>query len=141
LHDGRVEAMPASKPEIDDMRELVERCLKDVGFPLAPDNRFGLTYNAARTLAAMAVRAGGYRVKHRGGGHYNTFVALKVAMGPSIVAMADYLNLCRDKRNELSYESAHVVTETEADELVRKTRELHALVETWIVRHHPHLKH
>jgi len=132
--------MPASKPELDDMRELVARCLKDSALPLTPDNKFGLTYNAARTLAVMAVRAAGYRIKHRGGGHYNTFLALKAAMGSSIDAMADYLNLCRDKRNELSYEAADVVTETEAQELITKTQELQTLVEAWLAQNHPNLK-
>jgi len=140
LKEGRVEALPANKPELDDMRQLVARCLKDSAFPLSPDSRFGLAYNAARTLAAMAVHAAGYRIKHRGGGHYNTFLALKAAMGPSIHTMADYLDLCREKRNELSYEAANVVTDTDADELVTKTEELRKNIESWIALNHPHVK-
>lgn len=105
LKEGRVEAVPASRPEIDDMRAIVAHCLTDAALPLFPDNKFGLVYNAARTLAAMAAHAAGYRVRPRGGGHYNTFVALRAAMGPSIYALADYLNDCRMKRNELSYGS------------------------------------
>ena len=122
------------------MRALVARCLKDSNLPLAPDNKFALVYNAARTPAVLAVRAAGYRIKQRGGGHYNTFLALKAALGPSVEPMADYLNLCRGKRNELSYEAANVVTDTEAVELVTKTRELQRLVETLIAQHYPHLK-
>jgi hypothetical protein len=140
LKEGRVEAVPPSKPEIDDMRAIVARSLTDSALPLFPDNKFSLVYNAARTLAAMAVYAAGYRVKHRGGGHYNTLLALRAAMGPSIHALADYLEDCREKRNELSYEAANVVTETEANELVTKTQELQTLVEAWIGRNYPHLK-
>lgn len=125
---------------MDDMRAIVAHCLKDSALPLFPDNKFALVYNAARTLAALAVHAAGYRVKHRGGGHYNTFLALRAALGPSVRALADYLDDCREKRNELSYEAANVVTETEANELVAKTRELQTLVEGWIARNHPHLK-
>ena len=122
------------------MRSIIDRCLKDAGLPLFPDNKFSLTYNAARSLAVIVVYAAGYRIKHRGGGHYNTFLALKAAMGPSIEPMANYLDDCRQKRNELSYESVDVVTETEADELVTKTLELQTLVEDWIAKNHPHLK-
>lgn len=122
------------------MRAIVARCLKDCSYPLYPDNKFGLAYTAARTLAAMAVYAAGYRVKHRLGGHYNTFLALKIALGPSIESLADYLDDCREKRNELSYEAAGVVTETEANELVQKTRDFQRLVEAWISKNHRHLK-
>lgn len=140
MNEGRVEAAPAGKAELADLRAIVARCLKDSALPLDPDNKFSLVYNAARTLAVIAAAAAGYRIKHRGGGHYNTFVALKAAMGASIHTMADYLDDCREKRNELSYEAANVVTETEVEELLVKTKELQALVESWITVNHPHLK-
>jgi hypothetical protein len=140
LDEARVEPLPASKPELDGLRELARRCLQDASLPLSADNRFGITYNAARALATMAVRAARYRVRQRGGAHYSTLLALKAAMGPRIQEMADYLNLCRGKRNELSYEAANVVTDGEADELLKKTRQLQALVEGWIATHYPELK-
>jgi len=140
LREGRVEAVPASKAELADLRAIVARCLKDSSLPLFPDNKFALIYNAARTLAVIAAAAAGYRIKHRGGGHYNTFLALKAAMGRGIDATADYLDECREKRNELSYETANVVTETEVEELLTRTKELETLVEAWIARKHPHLK-
>jgi len=65
---------------------------------------------------------------------------LRAAIGSGIDPMADYLNVCREKRNELSYAAAHVVTESEATELVQKTQELEQLVESWIGKHHPHLR-
>ncbi len=140
LNENRVERAPATKADIDELRTLVSRCLQDSALPLFPDNKFGLVYNAARTLAVMAAGAAGYRVKLRGGGHYNTFLALKAALGPGIEAMADYLDECREKRNELSYEAANVVTQSEVDDLIVKTRELETLVEDWIAKHAPHLK-
>jgi hypothetical protein len=139
LKEGRVEVAQPSKPELDDWRSIVARCLHDANLPLFPDNRFSLTYNAARTLAVMAVAAAGYRVKSFGGGHVNTFRALKAALGSDIHALADYLDACREKRNELSYESANVITETEAAELISRTVELRSRVETWIAQNHPHL--
>lgn len=131
---------PAGKAELTDLRAIVARCLKDSSLLLFPDNKFSLIYNAARTLAVMAAAAAGYRIKHRGGGHYYTFLALKAAMGTDIDTLADYLDDCREKRNELSYEAANVVTETEVEELLTRTKELQSLVESWIAANHPHLK-
>ena len=48
--------------------------------------------------------------------------------------------MTNNKRNELSYEAADVVTETEAEELITKTRDLQTLVEVWIAQNYPHLK-
>lgn len=140
LRENRVEAATAAKADIDELRAIVARCLTDASLPLFPDNKFALVYNAARTLAVMAAAAAGYRIRHRGGGHYNTFLALRAALGSGVDALADYLDECRVKRNELSYEAANVVTQTEADELLKKTKELDLLVEAWIAANHPHLK-
>ncbi|MCK4340788.1 MAG: hypothetical protein KAY37_03585 [Phycisphaerae bacterium] len=95
-----------------------------------------MAYNAARTLATMAIRAAGYRVKQTGGAHYNTFLALEAAMDPSVATIAAYLNNCRVKRNELSYGAAALVSESDAGELLEKTEQLRRLVEDWIVRKH-----
>ncbi len=140
LNEGRVEALPANKPELDDLRRLVARCLQDAALPLSADNKFGIAYSAARALATIAVRASGYRVRPYGGGHYNTFLALKAALGSSIDPLAAYLNLCREKRNELTYEASNVVTDTEAEELVVKTAELQRIVDAWIATTHSQLK-
>lgn len=122
------------------MRAVVRRSLKDCALPLFADNKFALAYNAARALAAMAVLAAGYRIRANRGAHFNTFVALKAAMGPVVYALADYLDICRRKRNELSYEAADIVSDAEAEELVVKTRELEGLVEGWIAERFPHLR-
>ncbi len=68
----------------------------------------------------MVVRASGYRVKAAGGAHYSTFVALAAADSKSFAKYAAYFNTCREKRNTLSYELAGVVTDSEAEELLRE---------------------
>ena len=68
-----------SKAELDNLRSIVARSLKDVGVAgLSADARFVMAYDAARTLSLMIVRASGYRPRSVGG-HYNTFLALEVA--------------------------------------------------------------
>ena len=55
--------------------------------------------------------------------HQTTFQALKLAMGSSVNAMADYLDRCRRKRNEMTYDSEGVVSSTDAKELLAKAKE------------------
>ena len=70
---------------------------------------------------------------------YNTFLALETALGPSAATMAAYLDNCRTARNELSYDAAGLVSESDADELVEKAEELRDVVEGWISKNHPNL--
>lgn len=71
---GRVFALPPSKAELDNLRSIVARSLKDVtSAGLSADYRFVMAYDAARTLSLLVVRACGYRPRTIGG-HYNTFL-------------------------------------------------------------------
>ena len=73
------------------------------------------------------------------GAHYNTFLAVEAAIGSSAAALAAYLDNCRVKRNELSYDAANLVSESDGDELLDRARELRVLVEDWIAQNHPGL--
>jgi len=120
--EKRVAPEPTSRAEIDELREVVERNLNDAALPgLSADGKFAMAYNAARTLANIAVRASGYRVKHAGGGHYNTFLAMEQALGPAYATLSAYFDACRIKRNDLSYDAANVVTDAEANHLLNET--------------------
>jgi hypothetical protein len=64
LASNTVTSLPATKAELDKLRSLVARSLKDVAATgLSTDMRFILAYDAARTLSLMIVRAAGYRPK------------------------------------------------------------------------------
>jgi hypothetical protein len=79
LAENRVAAELPSKVELDNLRSIVIRSLKDVTAPgLSADTRFVLAYDAARTLSLIIVRAAGYCPKAMGG-HCNTFLALAEA--------------------------------------------------------------
>ena len=139
LAGNRIETHRTSKQEVGDLRSAVERNLCDAAIAqLSADNRFGLAYEAALLLGKMAIACAGYRVKGQGS-YQTTFAALRIALGSSIGNTASYLDRCRRKRNELSYDSAGVVTATEADELLAKARSLQQTVENWIARNHPSL--
>ena len=98
-----------------------------------------MAYNAARTLATIAIRAAGYRVRQTGGAHYNTFLAMETALGSSASTLATYFDNCRVKRNELIYDAANRVGENDAGELLKNAKKLRVLVEDWIARNRPDL--
>ena len=139
LDTNRVEVHTTSKQELDDLRRAVKRDLQDAAIEgLSDDNRFGMAYEAALLVAKMAVAAAGYRIKGLGA-HQTTFVARKLALGVEMTQTASYLDRCRRMRNELSYDTAGVVTDDEAAELLKEARKLKDTVEHWINENHPGL--
>src|SRR6266702_8476913 len=129
LEERRVAREPARKEELAKLRAVAERNLADAGIEaLSTDGKFGHAYEAARALSTMVVRASGYRVKSARGAHYGTFVALETADPKRFARHAAYFNTCREKRNDLSYELAGVVTDSEAEELLREVPAFQALV-------------
>ncbi len=121
------------------MRAVAHRNLANAQIKkLSDDGRFGHAYDAARILATILVRASGYRVKSDGGGHYNTFLAMKAA-GADFVTKAVYFDACRRKRNHFLYEQANVVSNTEAEELLFHATGLSLEVDAWLKKHHANL--
>ena len=95
---------------------------------------------ATRNAMQMVLACSGYRVTARGGHHQASFEAVELAMGPSVSALAAYFDTCRRKRHQIDYDLADAVSETEAEELVRKATEFQRDVETWIATNHPAFK-
>lgn len=138
LDDRRVTELPSSKAELDNLRSIVVRCLKDAAAAnLSADARFVLAYDAARTLSLMIVRAEGYRPRSAGG-HYNTFLALEAA-DPSFAKLSAYFDGCRIKRNECEYVSAGGISDTDAQGLLRTVQSFATDCEAWIKKRHPAL--
>jgi hypothetical protein len=138
LFDRTVTALAPSKQELDNLRSIVARCLRDVSVPgLSADARFVIAYDAARTLALMVVRAAGYRPRSTGA-HHNTFAALEAA-DPAFAEVSAYFDGCRIKRNVSEYEFAGGVTDTDADGLLKTVQQFAGEAEAWIRTHHPSL--
>jgi hypothetical protein len=138
LADNRVTALPPSKAELDNLRSIVARSLKDVtAAGLSADARFIMAYDAARTLSLLIVRAAGYRPRSVGA-HYNTFLALERA-DPAFAALSAYFDGCRMKRNSCEYDFAGGVSDTDADGLLTAVRKFAVDAEAWIKAHYQHL--
>ena len=136
LHSGRIKRHTTSGQEISDLREVVERDLKDAHVEMiSADRRFATAYNAVLQLAKMVIACSGYRVTGQGH-HQTTFDALELAMGPKIGKMVAYFDTCRRKRNQVDYDFALVASDAEVEELLASATEFRDLVESWIRQNH-----
>lgn len=142
LDNRTVQNHSTSAREIEDLRELVERDLRDAAIEgLSDDRRFATAYNAVLQLAKMAIACAGYRISFGAGHHQKTFEAVKTALGVhEAEVLTDYFDTCRRKRNNIDYDGSEIVTETEAEELLKKAGEFRDLVEGWIANEHPAYK-
>lgn len=63
LANGRIKRHTTSLEEISDLRDVVERDLKDARVDMiSADRRFATAYNAVLQLTKMALACSGYRV-------------------------------------------------------------------------------
>lgn len=131
LASNEVKRHKTSKKELDSIRAVIVRDLTDACLDgLSVDRRFAPAYNAALQAAKLAIACAGYRVA--GAGHHRiSFESVKLALGSAADPFSDYFDRCRRKRNVIDYDDACVATETEAEEIVKKTNE------RWIAKVHP----
>jgi hypothetical protein len=138
LADKRVTKLAPNKAELDNLRSIVARSLKDAtAAGLSVDARFVMAYDAARTLSLLVVRASGFRPRSVGA-HYNTFLALEAA-DPAFAKLSAYFDGCRIKRNSCEYDLAGGITDTDADGLLATVQQFAADAEEWIYARYPHL--
>ncbi len=73
--------------------------------------------------------------------HYRTIQALPLIIGNSRKKDAEYLDVCRSKRNIVEYDQIGVVSDEDADELIAFCLELKEEVLAWLQQKHPELLH
>lgn len=139
LNEGRVQRHRSSAQEVGDLFRLVERDLADAALTrVSPDRRFATAYNAALQLATVALRVSGYRAT--GTGHHSvTFQALPEVMGAEVQDRADYLEICRRKRNVADYGRVGEVSESEVEQLIEETQAFRSDLVRWLKTNYPHL--
>lgn len=138
LATRRIQRLSVSRQEIDNWRSVIDRDLKDAALAaLSSDRRFATAYNAVLQLARVATACAGFRVTARSGHHKTSFEALELAVGSSVTKWVSYFDICRRKRNTVDYDSAYMVSETEADELLQKTSEFREFIEKWLAQNYP----
>lgn len=121
----------ATAAEIRDALTAAAADVADAKKDISPGWRFAIAYNAALRLATAVLAAAGYRAT-RDQKHYRTIAALPQVLGGEAGDLCDFLDRCRTKRHDVTYESLSAVSDGEADELTRAAEELEALVRRWI---------
>ena len=86
----------------------------------------------------MLLHAEGYRAG-QGLQHYRTIQALPLILGPERAADANYLDVCRSKRNTVEYDRIGATSMNDVVELLQFVRELRTDVLAWMKNRHPEL--
>ena len=71
--------------------------------------------------------------------HYRTIQALPLVLGAERKGDADYLDVCRVKRNQAEYDRVGVVSVSESEELVSFVEEFRFIVIDWLTAEHKEL--
>jgi hypothetical protein len=139
LRDRRLHQHATSRAELDELRAVIERDLKDAAIEqLSADRRFAVAYNAVQQLAKMVLACAGYRVSTSKLGHHaTTFEAVGLILRSVDQDLIDYFDTCRRKRNQVNYDQAGLTSDVEAKELVERVNEFRLLVDDWIGQNHP----
>ena len=136
LDNGWLRKHKTDKQEIANLLQIVDRDLKDAKEKnISSDWRFGIAYNAALKLCTILLAAEGYRPE-RMLQHYRTILAMPEILGKETKEDAQYLDTCRKKRNIAEYDQIGIMSETEAEELLRFAKMLRKKVIDWLKINH-----
>ena len=105
---------------------------------MLPDWQFGIAYNAALKLCTILLYASGYRPE-RSLQQYRTFQSLPTILGDKRADDAEYLEICRKKRNIVEYGYVGGVTEVDVEELMSFVEDFRKDVLGWLGKNHPPL--
>ncbi len=134
--NGWLKAHVMSAQEIAEQLAAAGRDLRDARKDISASWRFAIAYNAGLRLCSVALAAGGYRAA-REQKHYRTIAALPLVIGDDAEEIATFLDRCRVKRHDVTYEALDHVSMAEAEQLIAAVRDLDRLVRDWLRRERP----
>ena len=127
-----------SPQEIAELLGVVDRDIGDSQTTgLSADWRLNISYNAALQAATAALAASGYRAS-RDQHHYRVIqsLAYTIEAESSLITQFDAF---RKKRNLAGYEREGLVSDQEAEEMVKLARNLRQTIQRWLRKNYPHL--
>jgi len=129
LKAGRIHKENVSRAEITRALELAKRDLKTARKIMAEDWDWGfaVAYNAVLQASRAYMFSQGYRPTSAQG-HKNTFAFMILAMGKEYENLITYFDRMRNKRNQVIYDVAGLITKTEARNLFNRAIEFVALI-------------
>lgn len=139
LESGELSPHEASEREIQDLMAVVDRDIEDAQTAgLSSDRQFLIAYEAALSLAIIALHASGYETRGRGH-HFRTFAVLPELLGQAIEDLAHYFEVCRTKRNRSTYDRTGGISATDAHELIQEVIGFREYILEWLSDNHPQL--
>ncbi len=112
--NGWLKSHTPSRQEIRSQLAAAERDLADARKDVSNEWRFAIAYNAALRLCALPLFAAAYEAE-REQKHYRTIASLTLSLGPDAADLTAFLDRCRVKRSQVTYESLHAVSADEAN--------------------------
>jgi len=138
LSRGWVTEHKASREEIADLLAVADRDLQQSRTEgLGPDWRLAIAYNAALQCATAALAAAGFRAV-REAHHYRVIQSLELTVGWSLEEVRA-LDTYRTKRRAAGYQRPGLVSERDAQEILRLAQKLRRDVTAWLRAKHPEL--
>ncbi len=136
---GWLRLEPTSPDEIKSLLGIVDRSLADakVG-AVSTDLRFIAAFNAALTVATIALRATGHRTATQAGHHVKTIESLELTLKPNPKIVQKFKTF-NNKRNKSVYDVAGAVSNQELESMVSLACELKANTIAWLREMHPEL--
>ncbi len=130
LNADRIHKEKVSRTEIKRALERSSRDLKTAKKIMAEDWDWGfaVAYNAVLQASRAYMFSQGYRPASTQG-HKNTFAFMILAMGKEYEKLITYFDRMRNKRNQIIYDVAGLITETEARYLFKKATEFVTLIQ------------
>jgi hypothetical protein len=127
-----------SRAEIERLLALADRDIQQSQTPgLGPEWRFDIAYNAALQLATAALAACGFRAE-RQNKHLRTIETLAFTVGVDEPTVS-LLDRCRRKRHVAIYERVDMISDHEAQEIIKTVLLLRELIAVWLRDQHPNL--
>lgn len=128
----------SSPEEIVSLLAIVERDLANAAIRgLSADWKLNIAYNAALQAATAALAASGYRAA-REQHHYRTIQSLAHTLGWNLTRV-NQIDRFRKKRNIGGYETAGLVSDREALEMLQLAAGLRDEIAAWLRARHPEL--
>lgn len=110
--------------ELRNLLAIADRDIADAeAADLSVDWKFGIAYNAALKLCTMLLYDAGF-MPEKNLAHYRTLHSIQFTLGKKRKDDAEYLDVCRAKRNHVEYDYVGGASETDARELLDFAREL-----------------
>jgi len=121
LSSRRIREEKVSRPEVEKALERAERDLQTARELIERDLdwSFAVAYDAVLQASRAYMFAQGFRPATNES-HKNTFAFMRLAMGKDYEELMAYFDRMRNKRHRAIYETAGLITETEARNILEK---------------------